>query len=175
MDLDNVHFPDAGDIAPHAIAFARMMFAHSEYEREVGSLQDAITNEQGFGELRENQWSAEHRAEKMVKLITKHIGDNIPQTAQIENILKEAVSLCRQRNFLAHGAWWRFNNGVITVRGGTRWGAPDLPPEHRDYTLSDIEALAEKFKDIEAELYKVFRSLEPRKSEDEIRAEMSKS
>ena len=175
MDRDDLYFPDANEIAPHAMAFARMMFAHSAYEREVGSLQDAITNEQGFGELRKNQWSAEDRAEKMVELIKKHRGNDLPQTEQIKNILNDAIGLCRQRNFLTHGTWWCFNNGVITVRSGTRWDALDLPTEHRDYTVSEIEALAEKFKDIEAELYKLRRSLEPQKSEDEIRAEMSKS
>jgi hypothetical protein len=34
MDRDDVAFPDANEIAPHAIAFARMMFAHAEFERE---------------------------------------------------------------------------------------------------------------------------------------------
>ena len=38
MDPDDIYFPEAEDIGPHAIAFARLMFAHSEFEREVRSL-----------------------------------------------------------------------------------------------------------------------------------------
>ena len=39
MDPDDIYFPEAEDIGPHAIAFAQVMFAHSEFEREVCSLQ----------------------------------------------------------------------------------------------------------------------------------------
>jgi hypothetical protein len=35
MDPHDVAFPDPSEIAPHAIAFARMMFAHAAFEREV--------------------------------------------------------------------------------------------------------------------------------------------
>jgi hypothetical protein len=42
MDRDDVAFPDVNEIAPHAIAFARMMFAHAEFERGIRSLVDAI-------------------------------------------------------------------------------------------------------------------------------------
>ena len=46
-----------------------MMFAHAAFEREVGSLQDAITNE------------------KIVSLIIKHRGSDLPQIEQIKNLL----------------------------------------------------------------------------------------
>jgi hypothetical protein len=42
MGPDDVAFPDPSEIAPHAIAFARMMFAYAAFEREVRSLVDAI-------------------------------------------------------------------------------------------------------------------------------------
>jgi hypothetical protein len=42
MDPHDVAFPDPSEIAPHAIAFARMMVAHAAFEREVRSLVDAI-------------------------------------------------------------------------------------------------------------------------------------
>ena len=42
MDPHDVAFPDPSEIAPHAIAFARMMFAHAAFEREVRSLVDTI-------------------------------------------------------------------------------------------------------------------------------------
>jgi len=41
------------------------------------------------------------------------------------------------------------------------------------YTVSDILKLARKFKNIDAELYKVRRSLEPKISETEMRAASS--
>jgi hypothetical protein len=54
-----------------------------------------------------------------------------------------------------------------------RSGQPELPPEHREYTVSDILKLARKFKYIEAELYRIRRSLEPKMSETEMRAAAS--
>ncbi len=75
MNRDDVAFPDAHEIAPHAIAMARMMFAHAAFEREVGSLQNAITNEPGFGEQRDNQWKAsESGREEIVSLLIKYRG-----------------------------------------------------------------------------------------------------
>src|SRR5215831_10961900 len=59
MDRDDVAFPDPNEIAPHATAFARMMFAHAAFEREVRLLIDAINPKKpGFGERPENQWTA---------------------------------------------------------------------------------------------------------------------
>jgi hypothetical protein len=175
MGPDDVAFPDPNEIAPHATAFARMMFAHAAFEREVGSLQDAITNKPGFGEQRDNQWNASESAtEKIASLIVKHRGSNLPQIEQIKNLLTEAIHLCRERNFLAHGTWWCFNRrtSIIEVRGGIRW-EPELPPENHKYMVSDIERLADKFKVIEAELYKIRRSFEPQMTEAEIRAAFS--
>jgi hypothetical protein len=62
---------------------------------------------------------------------------------------------------------------AVEVRSGVQWGQPELPPENRAYTVSDILKLARKFKDIEAELYKLRRSLEPKMSEAEMRAASS--
>jgi hypothetical protein len=58
VDPDDIYSPDAEDIRPHAIAFAQLMFAHSKFEREVRSLQAAITNDLSFGERRSHQWKA---------------------------------------------------------------------------------------------------------------------
>jgi hypothetical protein len=177
MDRDDVAFPDPNEIAPHAIAFARMMFAHAEFERGIRSLVDAInTKELGFGERRANQWTAsESGTEKIIDLIIKHRGNDLPETEQIKNLLSEAVDLCRQRNFLAHGTWWCFNRRTLTVkvRGGVRWEQPELPPENCEYTVSDIEKLADKFRDIEAGLYRIRRSFEPKMTEAEVRAASS--
>ena len=61
-----VVFPEAGEIADHAIAFAQMMFAHTALERGIGELQDTITKQPGFCEQRANQWHAQARPALMV-------------------------------------------------------------------------------------------------------------
>jgi|SRR5215472_7253714 hypothetical protein len=177
MDPHDVAFPDPSEIAPHAIAFARMMFAHAAFEGEVRSLVDAINPKRpGFGQRLENQWTAsESGTGKIIILIKHHRGSNLPQIVQIKNVLNEAIHPCRDRNFLAQGTWCCFNRRSLTIeiRGGARWGQPELPPEHRSYTVSDILKIARKFRDIEAELYRIRRSLEPKMSEAEIRAASS--
>jgi hypothetical protein len=89
MDRDDVAFPDVNEIAPHAIAFARMMFAHAEFERGIRSLVDAInTKEPGFGERHDNQWTAsESGTAKIIVLIMRHRGSGRPQIDQIRNLL----------------------------------------------------------------------------------------
>jgi len=61
MDLDIIHFPEPEIMAPLAMAFVRMMFAHAGFEREVRSLQSAITDDRNFGEQRSSRWSAGDR------------------------------------------------------------------------------------------------------------------
>ena len=177
MDRDDVAFPDPNEIAPHATAFARMMFAHAAFEREVRLLIDAINPKRpGFGERPENQWTAsESGTGKIIILIKHHRGSGLPQTEQIKNLLNEAIHPCRDRNFLAHGTWWCFNRRTKTVkvRGQVRWEQSELAPENHEYTVSDIEKLADKFKDITAELYKIRSSFEPKMTEAEMRAASS--
>jgi hypothetical protein len=72
----------------------------------------------------------------------------------------------------AHGGVSTFGQ-TVEVRGGLRWERLELPPGNREYTVPDIEGLADKFKDIEAELYKIRRSLEPKMTDAEIRAASS--
>jgi hypothetical protein len=175
MGPHDVAVPDPSEIAPHAIAFARMMFAHAAFEREVRSLVDAINPKKpGFGERPENQWLAsESGTGKIIILIKHHRGSGLPQIGQIKNLLNEAIHPCRDRNFLAHGTWCCFNRRTLTVevRSGVR--EIELTPENRAYAVSDILKLAHKFKDIEAELCKIRRSLEPKMSEAEMRAASS--
>jgi hypothetical protein len=172
-----VAFPDPSEIAPHAIAFTRMMFAHAAFEREVRSLIDAVNPKKpGFGQRPENQWTAsESGTGKIIILIKHHRDGGLPQIVQIKNLLNEAIHPCRDRNFLAQGTWCCFNRRSLTieVRGGVRWGQPELPSDNRFYTVSDILKLAHRFKNIEGELYKIRRSLEPKMSEAEIRAASS--
>ena len=103
MDPDDIFFPDAEDIRPHAIAFAQLMFAHSEFEREVRSLQGAVTNDPSFGERRSNQWKARKRPELMAKLIRTYLGDDLQEMEPIVKLLSDAIGPCDQRNFLSHG------------------------------------------------------------------------
>jgi hypothetical protein len=177
MGPDDVAFPDPNEIAPHAIALARMMFAHAALEREVRSLVDAISpKEPGFGERPENQWTAsESGTGKITILIKQHRGSGLPQTEQIKNLLNAAIPPCRDRNFLVHGAWCCFNRRTLTVevRCEMPFGQSQLSPENRAFTVSDILKVARKFKEIEAELYKIRRSLEPKMSEAEMRAASS--
>jgi hypothetical protein len=174
MGPDDVALPDPSEIAPHAIAFARMMFAHAAFEREVRSLVGAINpNKPGFGERPENQWTAsESGTGKIIILIKHHRGSGLPQTEQIKNVLNEAIHPCRDRDFLARGTWWCFNrrNLAVEVRRGVRWGQQELAPENRAFTVADILKLAREFKNLETDLYKIRRSLEPKMSEAEMRA-----
>jgi hypothetical protein len=177
MDPHDVAFPDPSEIAPHAIAFARMMFAHAAFEREVRSLVDTINPKKpAFGERPENQWTAsESGTAKIIFLIKHHRGTGLPQIVQIKNLLNEAIRPCWDRDLIAQGTWCCFNrrNLTIEVRGAVRSGQPELPPEHSAYTVSDILKLARKFRYIEVELYKIRRSLEPQMSEIEMRAAAS--
>jgi hypothetical protein len=162
-DSDNVLFPDPSEIVQHAIEFARMMFVHTSFEREVSALQDAITRKDGFGEQRGNQWGARDRPVRMVKLIEEYRGNALAETAKIEKFLTDAIDPCEQRNVLAHGHWWCFNRrtSTIVVRGATRWEHPEVPPEQRGYTAPDIHEVAEKLAAIAVELYKLRCLIEP--------------
>jgi hypothetical protein len=139
-----------------------MMFAHTAFERRgVAGLQDAITRQPGFGEQRANQWATRQRPKLMVELIETERGKGFPQTDEIAKLLTDAIDSCEQRNLLAHGEWWGFDRptAAIIVRSGTRWEHPEIPPEHRRYTASNIEAVAAKLKDIEVELSKLIRAI----------------
>jgi hypothetical protein len=163
LDPDAIYFPDPEAIAPLAVAFARLMFAHASFEGEFRSLQRTITNDPSFGERRANQWNARRRPDCMAKLIEKHFPNGLEEAEPITRVLTEAIALCDRRNLLAHGEWWYFHQptSTVTVRSGTQWG--DEGPEHEDFTAPDICALAEKFKDLKAELYHLRRSIEARK------------
>lgn len=170
LDPDCVYFPDPGEIRPHAIAFARMMFAHAAFEREVRELQSDIAKEHGFGERRVNQWRTRERAERMVALIEEKLGKDLPETASIEKFLAAAVAPCEQRNLLAHGTWWR-GTLSIQVRSGIRWDGDEFAPPMSCYTVAIIDALTDKFEDITADLFKLRRSLCPSPTEDAVRDE----
>ena len=149
--------PDPDETAPHAMAFARMMFAHTGFEREVAGLQDAITKKIGFGERRTNQYTTRSRPACIVVLIEKHRGKDFPHTNAIAKLLTDAIDPCEQRHLLAHGTWWGFDHltAKIIVRGAARWEHPETPPKQWKYAASDIDAVATKLADIAVELFKL--------------------
>jgi hypothetical protein len=163
IDRDAIFFPMQRRSGRTSIAFAQLMFAHSEFEREVRSLQAAITNDANFGEQRNNQWKARKRPELMARLIKRHLGDDLQEAEPIVKILHDAIGPCDRRNFLAHGDWWCFNTRTltITVRSGTRWS--EGQPDHVEYTAQDIKALAGEFERLQIELFKLRRRINARR------------
>jgi len=151
-------FPDADQVMPHAMAFARLMIAHAGFEAGIRNLQGAVAGDDSFGEQPRNQWKAHERAERMVKLIKDKIGD-IEEAQPIADILIDAIKPTDDRKLLAHGHWCRFNpeNSVLTVRRGRI-----RPGESMDvyWTAAEIDVLAATFDDLEAELFKLRREFE---------------
>ncbi len=166
MGPQNILFPDPDIISPLAIMFARMMFAHAQFEQEVRILQGAITNDRTFGEQRRNQWGAKERPKKMAKLIKAHLG-TIPEAREIAKILTDAKPYCERRDFLAHGIWWRYSQktSTITVRGGS---SKKGPPHMKDYTETDIAMIVGWFKAFSAELYKLRAAIEHRRGDHDV-------
>jgi hypothetical protein len=161
-DHEIEYSPDAADIQTHAVAFAQMMFSHARFEREVRALQGTITREPAYGEEASNQFrNARNRPKDMAKLIKVHRGDGCPEAEAIVKVLCDAVEPCDQRNDLAHGEWWCFDRRslAISVRSGTR-RKDDQHPQHFEYTAPQIAAIGECFETLDAELFKLRRSVE---------------
>jgi hypothetical protein len=131
-------------------------------ERRIGDLQDVIVHKRGFGEKPGTQWGARQRPGLMAKLISKHLGDNVPEAAAIAKLLHAAIAPCDQRNLLAHGHWWCFNRmtGQITVRSGAVFAGDH--PVQAEYTAADIRSITDSFRDLEVELYKLHHDIEER-------------
>jgi hypothetical protein len=113
-----IYFPEAEIMPSFAIGFMRMMFAHAEFEEQVRRLQSAITNNPKF----DKRWDTSERPQRMAKLIEDHSGSVQDQEAsEIRRVLTDAIDLCKRRNLLAHGRWWRFDpkTSTIKIRGGT--------------------------------------------------------
>jgi hypothetical protein len=69
------YFPEAEDVALHAMAFARMMIAHARFEEQIRILQGVIAGDQSFGEQPGDQWTNRERSACMAKLIKNKLGD----------------------------------------------------------------------------------------------------
>jgi hypothetical protein len=99
----------------------------------------------------------------MVKLIEENLGQ-IPETKAIHKLLKDARAPGNKRNDLVHGTWWRFERrtATITVRRGSQRKNKD---QFAEYTEERILEIADAFKDIAVELYKLRRDIENRRGD----------
>src|SRR6476660_3125749 len=112
--------PDDPEIAPFTRAFVRMMFAHAEFERRVSALVTVITRPVP-GEKPKSHFTAKTRAKDVEELCSNSASKHpagLPEGEAIVRLLDDAYWLCNDRNWLAHGHWWRLDTiaGVITVR-----------------------------------------------------------
>jgi hypothetical protein len=156
-DLHYFPDPDTPELQPFTHAFVHLMFSHAEFERCVTDLAVAINDKEFF------QSSADKRPNNMEKWIEKHCPDGLPEKNEIVSVLKRSIKPCHLRHLLAHGHWWEFDTkeGLITVRSDR-----PRPNEEQDQCLSviDIEKTASTFDDLEAELWKLKRAIEHRKT-----------
>jgi hypothetical protein len=87
-------FPTVDDVQDHALAFACLMVARARFEAEVGNLQNAVTGDETFSEQPCNQWPADKRPGRMVKLIREKLGD-IEEIQPIRTVLTRAIKPTR--------------------------------------------------------------------------------
>jgi hypothetical protein len=154
-----VHFfPNQNEPAlrPFVDAFLHVMFAHAEFERRVSELMGVITKEPTFGEQRKNQL-AYRKPEQFGQLITRHFPDGLHEADAVVDCLKCAETPCRERNLLAHGAWWKLEGGSLSVRSMTTWPGED---QLKMRAAGDIEWAASRLEHLEAKLYELQRSIE---------------
>jgi len=102
-------------------------------------------------------WTALEQPKRMKELIVSKCGP-VSQADQAEDCLHRAIPYYHDRNHLAHGEWWAFdqNAGTVTVRRGRRFANQD---QHRSFSLYDIAHIASALSDIEVELYKLKASI----------------
>ena len=175
-DLTVTFFPKPEAVSLSlAVAFLRMMMEHARFELQVRLLQSSVaigqakrrrSSKPDFGEQPHNQWKTRDRAKLMKKLIAKRLG-KIPETQDIVKLLKDAISPSDVRNRLAHGTWWSFDSrtATIRVRGGIQRKGET---QFANYTERCIQAIAEKFETLEAELYKLRSKIEDRRGDHDF-------
>jgi hypothetical protein len=156
-------FPKPEDIPGLTMAFMRMMMAHAEFEREVRTLQSSVTRVPDFGEQRQNQWQADKRPNRMARLIEEKLG-HIPETEAIKKLLKDVRVPNNKRNELVHGTWWRFDprTRTLTVRSGSERKDKG---KFLEYNEGRILEIADGFKALSLELYKLRREIENRRGD----------
>jgi hypothetical protein len=159
--------PDSPELGPFTRAFMRMMCAHVEFERRVAELANVVTLTPGFGETKALGWFAKERPKKFTALCTqnhKKHPSGLPEADAIARLLDEAFHLCNERNWLALGVWWRIDTvaGIIDVHAAR---IREEEPLGREFTVDQIQQIAESFKDVEAELWRLQRAIQDRLSD----------
>jgi hypothetical protein len=131
--------------------------------RSLDAWRAPVANDLNYGEQPRNRWQADKRPKRMVRLIEEKLGQ-ISETKDIERLLQDALEPSNQRNHLAHGIWWAFDTrtSTIRVRGGTQREGED---QFADYTEERIQAIADEFETLEAELYKLRSAIETRRGD----------
>jgi hypothetical protein len=164
MFEDHVHyFPQADDEAVRhfAIPFLKLMFAHANFEAVFRDLQNVVANNETFSA--KNRWIAKDRSGRMRQLMIDRACKDT-EIATAHRVLADAFPLCNDRNLLAHGDWWRFDptTGQVTVMGDRERNGEEQRTYFSAETLTEI---AERFDDLEVELWHVKRAIERRTSE----------
>jgi hypothetical protein len=166
-DLAHNHFlpePDSPELEPFRLAFMRMLFAHAEFERRVAELADVIALKPGFGETEAIGWFSDARPKKFRKLCADHQSkhpNGLPEADDIARCLEKAFDLGKERNWFVHGVWWRIDPaaGIIDVHTVR---VREEEPLSRTFTVKRIDQIAESFKDVEVELWKLQRAVRDR-------------
>ena len=121
-ELAHDHFfpePDSPELGPFTRAFMHMMFAHVEFERRVAELAGVITLKSG---LRRDSCpgAQDERPKKFTDLCARKSEQASRRLAGSRcyraTFMRHPV-LCNERNWLAHGVWWRIDTvaGIIDV------------------------------------------------------------
>ena len=128
------------------------MFAYANLDREIADIVRAATGKNDF--VRRDASKVSNQAENF---IVKHDA-MIAEMSAIKERLDRSVTLFHLRNDLAHGHWWRFdpNSGSIEIR---RDRCRDVE-QFVTVTRAQIEEAADRFEDIEVDLFKIRRTIE---------------
>jgi hypothetical protein len=158
---NHVHyFPQADNEAVQhfAIPFLKLMFAHANFERVFGDLQYVVAK-------KNKNWKAIERAEKIVELMIDRNNGTEAEIATAKRILTDALPLCNTRNLLAHGNWWRFDPKTheIDVRSDIEREGEE---QHTRFSTETLTKIADRFDELEIELWHVKRAIEKRARED---------
>lgn len=119
-------------------------------------------------------WSAKDRSDKFRKLCVDNEGkhpDGLPDADALVRWLDEAFPLCRDRNLLVHGVWWAFDVNAHTLEVHTM-RTRNNGPLGRAFTVEQIRQLAELFKDVEVELWKLQSAIEARLPSEPLQPEL---
>jgi hypothetical protein len=153
-------FPKADDpaVRPFAVPFLELMFAHANFEEVFRDLQNVVTKDDTYS--RTNRWTAKKRPAEMRRLMTEH-GCRDEEISTAIRVLTDVLPFCNDRNLLAHGDWWKFDqtSREISVRGDQEREGEE---RSRNFTPETLTAIAARFDEFEMELWRLRREIELR-------------